>query len=384
MGDGGNYQTARNCCAVLNQDLGFLMISYRLGFCLIHHEAWLQALLPDKYPPLVSLSSIEIDLPCDETLFVAPDVKSWVSAMMARMYRPKRHLASYLSSLFERPGVPDLSLDPLQTQSTLTLLFAHWRCRASASVHDPSESRPVDVGMAGALLAFEGYFNSSSRLVHLAAAETFLWHLLNMWCASDIVLLETAAGRRGQNEARAALANLADSWVDTPAARRTVLHAAQIYRGVDNASGPTSGTPWSVHHVYGPFHAALVLWIYSILCSLRQPVHGTELPPFRILDPVDWSAVGLAGMKAEAGDSSVPACRFILEGVFEVNALVAFSHSELTCRWALYHPRRAAIFSKSANDCSLDLCFVPRVWCCTVMLAPWQEVCDHHASMDGS
>ena len=132
-----------------------------------------------------------------------------------------------------------------------------------------------------------------------------------MACSSNLEMIMTAAGRDGTERAQISFDRLLSHWIATPEARRTVLHAAQIY---ERARGQTVGQgngPWTLPMFLGPFQAAVVLCLYSVLhpyCTDQDP------QVFELASEVDWPAVGAAGMGGVARDEENAASRWILHG----------------------------------------------------------------------
>ena len=220
-------------------------------------------------------------------------------------------LPRLLGNLFNDGGLT-IPLDPLQLSTSLAILWLHYRCRVAATIFDGNAPRVVDLGMAQALHAFRHYFTPSPIARPPDSVEAFLWHLLNMWSASDFDVVEAAAGRLAASEA---LLHLRLHWVHTAAGRRTVLHAAQMFAAISHEAVTTvRGGPWGVYHVYGPFHAGLVLWLYSTLQGWSSSEESQSRSTFCLTDPVDWDRLGLIGMDEAVNDGDYAASQWISKG----------------------------------------------------------------------
>jgi hypothetical protein len=117
-----------------------------------------------------------------------------------------------------------------------------------------------------------------------------MWHHMCMNLTADIQIFDLAAGRSGAGPARKALEDIA-AWSQTPAARRALLHAAQIFKALSNrkASDDTM-----FHSVYALFSAGLVLGLYTFMVprTAETQAGGASV---ELLDDVDWQQVGSEG-----------------------------------------------------------------------------------------
>jgi hypothetical protein len=101
---------------------------------------------------------------------------------------------------------------------------------------------------------------------------------------------ELAAGRSGPEPAVSALEDIS-VWSQTPSARRSVLHAAHIYKLLFDRKVSDIVNP---HSVVALFHAALVLGLYiftlppTITCDINDNC-------IELLDLVDWISIGQLG-----------------------------------------------------------------------------------------
>jgi hypothetical protein len=148
-----------------------------------------------------------------------------------------------------------------------------------------------------------------------------------MWRLDSSLLtaIAVASGRNGAVEAAAAQEQL-DKLRGTPALRRILLHAGQALRCVSAAVNVTSaGMPVSTIC----FKSALLVALFfeappapsHLLPHLHQHLAGSADPPFDLASPVDWDAVGLAGVPGYSAPpafpddiSLCPAARFIHSG----------------------------------------------------------------------
>ena len=224
----------------------------RLAVCLIFLDTWLWVMLNKKRLPFTNLIDITIDAPAPYSVFSAPDAKTWASEISKQPQERPCQWSQMLGNLCTN-GKLDRKLDFFQCSTSLATIWMHFRCRASLSGRKETDPYIIDKGIARALQAFSPYFGSPTQTQPPNSSEAFLWHLTNMWVTTDFAVIERAAGRKGRVAAGEAITYLRESWVNTPAARRTALHAAQIFAAIsDDATGITRKGPWGCYHV-GPY-----------------------------------------------------------------------------------------------------------------------------------
>ena len=127
-----------------------------------------------------------------------------------------------------------------------------------------------------------------------------LWHASCMKMGANMQCFELAAGRGGAEPAASALEDIA-SWSQTRSARRSILHAAQIFRILSDRKVSDIIHP---HSVVALFQAALVLGLYIF----TLPSENTGDACIELIDHVDWSSVGRLGL-AEVTQTSSVGCR---------------------------------------------------------------------------
>jgi hypothetical protein len=115
-----------------------------------------------------------------------------------------------------------------------------------------------------------------------------LWHASCMKMGANMQCFELAAGRGGAEPAASALEDIS-SWSRTPSARRSILHAAQIFRILSDRKVSDIIHP---HSVVALFQAALVLGLYIF----TLPSDNTGDRCIELIDPVNWVLVGRLGL----------------------------------------------------------------------------------------
>jgi hypothetical protein len=139
-----------------------------------------------------------------------------------------------------------------------------------------------------------------------------LWHKLCMKLGANIQHFELAAGRAGAGPAANALEHIS-AWTQTSTARRSILHAAQIYKLLSDRKVSDVVHP---HSIVALFHAALVLGLYVFTVPPSSSSDGTG---YELSDPVDWAGLDRVGLvDREEGSGAIKAesatARFILRG----------------------------------------------------------------------
>jgi hypothetical protein len=122
-----------------------------------------------------------------------------------------------------------------------------------------------------------------------------------MVLGANMRYFELAAGRSGPEPAVNALEDIS-TWSQTPSARRSVLHAAHIYKLLFDRKVSDIVNP---HSVVALFHAALVLglYIFTLPPSPTCPINDSCI---ELLDLVDWISVGQLGFIDTNPSSSSP------------------------------------------------------------------------------
>jgi hypothetical protein len=136
-----------------------------------------------------------------------------------------------------------------------------------------------------------------------------LWHKLCMKLSANVQHFELAAGRAGARPAATALEQIA-TWTQTPTARRSILHAAHIYKLLSDRKVSDIVHP---HSIVALFHAALVLGLYVFTVP---DIQYNDTPSYELSEPVDWTAIEDLGLSytPQHHDTGSAAARFINSG----------------------------------------------------------------------
>jgi hypothetical protein len=119
-----------------------------------------------------------------------------------------------------------------------------------------------------------------------------LWHKLCMRLSANMQHFELAAGRGGAEPAAIALEHIS-AWTQTPTARRSILHAAHIYKLLSDRKVSDIVHP---HSIVALFHAALVLGLYIFTVPPSTSSASTDSISYELSDLVNWETIGEVGL----------------------------------------------------------------------------------------
>lgn len=242
---------------------------------------------------MIRPETVQILPPSDYNLYHVNSASKWIHLVQ----RGARIYSNRITPSFH--PTPGLKLDASSFRSLLTLLLLRiyesndrlapatgpqkqlepWRIYAED--HRSREILPLLVNL------------SSSSIDALRTADlnsAVLWHASCMVLGANIRYFELAAGRAGPEPAVNALEDIS-AWAQTPSARRSVLHAAHIYKLLFDRKVSDIVNP---HSVVALFHAALVLGLF--IFTIPPTTCGINDPCIELLDLVDWISVGQLGL----------------------------------------------------------------------------------------
>lgn len=296
----------------LVKDLQILTLHFgRLVVALLTTDWWFSA--NSSISPLIRPETLQICLPCDDVLFCAESPQRWIQLQRVGkrismpMIRPRTfHLEGALDSV--------ILLDPsLGAPGQYTLLSAIKLCVCDAqhrhflpsddwNRHDhliPWETYQDDLrarSLVQTTLALAPVITSSAKTADLNSLV--LWHNVCLTLNSNMQIFELAAGRAGAGPAGKALVDVGD-WARTSSARRACIHAAQTFKLLSNRKVSESVT---LNSMSALFCSALVLGLY--LFTVQAPDGEIAAPPYELMDDVDWTVVGSAGMAEHSPENS--------------------------------------------------------------------------------
>ena len=259
---------------------------------LLEADCWYAAYLSTS--PLVRPETVQIIPPSEYNLYHAQSATKWFHLVQrgARI-NPSRITPSFLPTA-------GLKLDSISFRSLLTLLLlriyeANDRLASATGQHrhlEPWRTYSEDTRSRDIIPLLVNL--SSSSIDALRGADlnsAVLWHSSCMMLGANIRYFEVAAGRAGPGPAVTALEDIS-SWALTPSARRSVLHAAHIFKLLFDRKVSDIVNP---HSVVALFQAALVLGLY--IFTLPPTITcGIDDDCVELLELVDWTCVGHVGL----------------------------------------------------------------------------------------
>lgn len=287
----------------------------RIIFGLIEADCWWAGYLSTS--PMIRPEIVQLLPPSEHTLYHINTASRWYHLVQrgARI-----HSTKITPSFHPTPG---LKLDASSFRSLLTLLLLR--------IYESNDRLASATGSQKQLEPWRLYAEdarsrdilpllvnlSSSSIDALRTADlnsAVLWHASCMVISANVRYFELAAGRDGPEPAVNALDDIA-IWSQTPSARRSVLHAAHIYKLLSDRKVSDIVNP---HSVVALFHAALVLGLYIFTLPPTAACAAND-DCIELLDLVDWISIGQFGMidstpaSSTFGEASI-AVRFIRNG----------------------------------------------------------------------
>ncbi|KAF1937898.1 hypothetical protein EJ02DRAFT_411467 [Clathrospora elynae] len=264
----------------------------RIIFGLIEADCWWAGYLSNS--PIVRPEIVQILPPSEYSLYHVNSASKWFHLVQRGV---RIHSNRVTPSFHPTPG---LKLDASSLRSLLTLLLLR--------IYESNDRLASATGPQKQLEPWRVYAEdqksrdilpllvnlSSSSIDALRTADfnsAVLWHASCMVMGANMRYFELAAGRAGPEPAVNALEDIS-SWSQTPSARRSVLHAAHIYKLLFDRKVSDIVNP---HSVVALFHAALVLGLYIFTLSppATCPINDNCI---ELLDLVDWIPIGQLGL----------------------------------------------------------------------------------------
>ncbi|KAK3208393.1 hypothetical protein GRF29_77g592288 [Pseudopithomyces chartarum] len=240
----------------------------RIIFGLLEADCWYAAYLSAS--PMIRPELVQILPPSEYNLYHANSPTRWFNLVQrgARI-QSNRITPSYLPT-------PGLKLDSghLRSLLTLFLLRVYEANDRLANIGGPQKhlepwrvysEDPRSRELIPLLVNFSSSSIDALRTADLNSAV--LWHSTCMMLGANMRYFELAAGRAGSGPAVAALEDIS-AWAQTQSARRSVLHAAQIFKLLFDRKVSDIVNP---HSVVALFQAALVLGLYIFTIPQQSP-----------------------------------------------------------------------------------------------------------------
>ncbi|KEQ94580.1 hypothetical protein AUEXF2481DRAFT_5476 [Aureobasidium subglaciale EXF-2481] len=288
----------------------------RLIVALLTTDWWFSA--NSSASPAIRPETLQLCLPCDDVLFRAESAQRW---KQLQQIGKRISMPMIKPRTFNLEGALDsvILLDPpLDAPGQYTLLSAIKLCVCDAQHrhflptddwdrHDhliPWETYQDDLRarcLVQTTLALAPVITGSAKTADLNSLV--LWHNICLTLNSNMQIFELAAGRAGAGPAGKALADVED-WARTSSARRACIHAAQTFKLLSNRKVSESIT---LNSMSALFCSALILGLY--LFTVQNSEAETARLPYEVMDDVDWTIVGNAGM-AETSPGNSPGMMF--------------------------------------------------------------------------
>jgi len=284
---------------------------------LLEVDCWYAAYL--SVSPSIRPESVQIIPPAEYGLFHANSAQKWIHLIQ----RGSRIHTNRLTPSFLPP--PGLKMEATSFRALLTmfLLRIYESNDRLANANGPQKHMepwrvysedPRSRELIPLLVNLSSTSIDAIRPADLNSSV--LWHASCMMLGANIRFFELAAGRAGPGPAMSALEDIS-AWAQTPSARRSVLHAAHIFKLLFDRKVSDIVTP---HSVVALFQAALILGLYIFTLPPAPCNPGDNC--IELLDLVDWAGVGHVGLMDNANSPSTqlgfgsegPAVNFIRNG----------------------------------------------------------------------
>ncbi|KAJ5661982.1 uncharacterized protein N7477_009598 [Penicillium maclennaniae] len=293
---------------------------------LLLHDAWLSELF--SMSPIIQAHTLTINLPPSNNLYEAPDCHAWSQLLTNTLNND--NILELLPHTF---SLPDLD-GPMHTFSMYGLLCSVLlrvnadMCRlvsnsdivpASQHRHVPWRIFQIDQRASIAVPLLTSLIKFYDETLRRSNPNCIvIWHSVCILLTVDTNILARAAGREGPEQMSQARIDLS-TWVDTTAARRACLHAAQTFRTLLHRK-PADGTAFQ--SVRTLFMSALVLGMYILLGPDHPRPGRSDSSHFDLASTeLDWQAIGNTGFYdpisrplAKSVEQEDPGIKFIRDG----------------------------------------------------------------------
>ncbi|KAF2199958.1 hypothetical protein GQ43DRAFT_96793 [Delitschia confertaspora ATCC 74209] len=312
----------------------------RIIMGLIEVDCWYAAYL--SVAPTIRPESVQMIPPAEYNLFHANSSQKWLHLIQ----RGARIHTNRLTPSYLPPPGSKLEATSFRGLLTMFLLRIYESNDRLANTYGPQKNMEPwrlyseDLKSRDLIPLLVNLSSSSVDAIRTADLNSsVLWHASCMMLGANIRFFELAAGRSGPGPAVSALEDIS-TWAQTPSARRSVLHAAHIFKLLFDRKVSDIVTP---HSVVALFQAALILglYIFTLPPACANPAeHCIEL-----LDLVDWTRIGHVGLTETINSPATqlgfgtedPAVSFIRHsGPFSITG-VALEGGYLAARRTLLH-----------------------------------------------
>ncbi|KAI5917620.1 hypothetical protein F4810DRAFT_695618 [Camillea tinctor] len=277
---------------------------------------------------VVEMDKVVVHLPCEDALFEATTSTAFIQAAKCgtQLTMPQLNVRKFHEA-------PPSALNHISAQTLLRALYLQVvaaRARLAGTTQlstvyafNPVEAFATDLRAKDIIASISTLSTMYASVINGRNTSTALgWNYLCLTLTADLDLLEAASGRDGSEAALEAVVQVSE-WSRSAGARRSVLHAAQIFDLLNSSRIRES-------HITRPdqvlFVSALVLGLYIFVSSEEAATPVT--PTFELLQRVDWATVNGEGLAKATGNNTIsstsygglssdshnPALRFIQYG----------------------------------------------------------------------
>jgi hypothetical protein len=289
-----------------------MLKGYRIIYGLVEADCWWAGYLSTS--PIIRSEDVRVFPTAPENLYQAESFTKWLSLIDRGARIHTQAITPFLG-----PN-PDARLETAGSVWNLLILISlrmyEYNDRLSIATADSNQLEPwriydEDQRSHDIVSLVVGLSSTSDVLRSTDLNSVVLWHASCMKMGANMQCFELAAGRGGAEPAASALEDIS-SWSQTSSARRSILHAAQIFRILSDRKVSDIIHP---HSVVALFQAALVLGLYIF----TLPFDNTSGHYIELTDPLDWVSMGRLGLAERAhssttGGKSDVAKQFIANG----------------------------------------------------------------------
>ncbi|KAJ5125866.1 hypothetical protein N7448_005179 [Penicillium atrosanguineum] len=293
---------------------------------LLLHDSWLSELF--SMNPIIQAHALAINLPQSNILYEAPNCHAW--SQLSTNTSTKNDVLELSSHNFSLPDlngpVHAFSMYGLLCSVLLRVSADTYRLVSSSDIvpasqhhHVPWRICQIDKRASIAAPLLTSLIQVYDETLRKSNPNCIIiWHSVCILLTVDANVLARAAGREGPEIMSQARLDLS-SWINTTAARRACLHAAQAFRTLSHRK-PADGTAFQ--SVRTLFMSALVLGMYILMGPDYLGSGQSNGSQFDLANTdLDWQAIGDEGLSdhisspsAKSVEQEDPGINFIRDG----------------------------------------------------------------------
>lgn len=253
----------------------------RLAIRLFIHDS--QVSMAFLQPPAMCYAHMTLPVPAASYSWLAADAEAWKRSMPPKDAKPSNlsliDVFADLTSLDEHCNYADVRLCCLVAIHALANQV--WELRQqTVLLNSPYGHKQTGLqslcwnrkrDLYENLIAVRAY--CERRVPHYEISFVIEYLMMSLHVSLEDV--QCFAGKNGEDEARRAVPGLRE-WVQSSTSRSAIWHAGQVFRMA------RSFPPFALRNFYvvGVYHAALTMWVYSLLRSNSERQSGTQTPVY--------------------------------------------------------------------------------------------------------